>query len=73
MSANFSFNQVECSGGENSLEDCKHKNTAICEQEEGAGVVCIGIVKFQKSFVSELFNPKCTKEIIIMLEKHSYG
>ena len=46
MSANFSFNQVECSGGENSLEDCKHKNTAICEQEEGAGVVCIGIVKF---------------------------
>ena len=54
MSSNFSFDQVECSGGENSLEDCKHENTANCGQDEGAGVVCIGIIKLCKPFVCKL-------------------
>ena len=41
VSADFSFDQVECSGQEITLEDCKHDNTEDCGPDEGAGVVCL--------------------------------
>ena len=40
VSAEFSFDQVDCSGTEETLEDCKHENTDDCGPDEGAGVVC---------------------------------
>ena len=40
VSAEFSFDEVDCSGQEETLEDCKHENTDNCGPDEGAGVVC---------------------------------
>ena len=42
VTEDFSFDQVECSGQEESLDDCKHDDTEDCGADEAAGVVCKG-------------------------------
>ena len=56
VSADFSFDQVECSGQENTLEDCKHDNIDDCGPDEGAGVVCTGWFPKHFSSYQLLFN-----------------
>jgi Scavenger receptor cysteine-rich domain len=36
----FSYDEVNCAGGETTLDDCKHQNTHDCKLNEGAGVIC---------------------------------
>ena len=36
----FSYDEVECKGYEESIDECPHKNEHNCNQNEGAGVVC---------------------------------
>ena len=36
----FSYDDVNCNGTENSLEECGHINSDNCNTQEGAGVIC---------------------------------
>jgi hypothetical protein len=40
VSANFSYDNVECLGSETTLDACKHLNVHDCGTNEGAGVTC---------------------------------
>lgn len=35
---NFSYNNVECSGNESTLDECPHSNVERCTASDGAGV-----------------------------------
>jgi len=38
--ADFSYDNVKCTGNETSLDSCPHLNTDDCDATEGAGVIC---------------------------------
>jgi hypothetical protein len=40
VQAVFSYDNVECSGQEEFLDECSHVNSEDCNEDEGAGVVC---------------------------------
>ena len=41
---NFVMDDVKCLGTEQSLDECPHNSQHDCKGEEGAGVVCYGMV-----------------------------
>jgi hypothetical protein len=37
----FSYDNVECTGDESSLDECSHLDESNCTTDEGAGVICL--------------------------------
>ena len=40
MPEKFSYDEVECTGQESTLNECKHDNNDDCSVNEGFGVIC---------------------------------
>ena len=40
VSEDHSYNDVQCQGGESTLDDCIHSNQENCGSKNGAGVYC---------------------------------
>ncbi len=38
--SDFSYDEIQCQGNEDTLDSCPHDNSEDCTHEEGAGVVC---------------------------------
>ncbi|KAJ8027592.1 Neurotrypsin [Holothuria leucospilota] len=69
--SSMAVDQVNCTGGEKSLLQCKHKNDSNCRYLENAFVACIpgenfpdqegGIMETQRPLHQGLFHTYCTK------------
>ncbi len=40
VSGSFTYDDVQCDGTENSLDDCVHSYYINCQGQKGAGVIC---------------------------------
>ena len=38
--SSFSYDEVQCTGTEATLDSCRHQNTHDCGPNEGAGITC---------------------------------
>ena len=38
--SDFSYDEIQCQGNEDTPDSCPHSNSEDCTHEEGAGVVC---------------------------------
>ena len=44
VSANFTVDEIKCKGTEETLDDCPYRTIEDCDENEGAGVICHGMI-----------------------------